>query len=41
MPRLQMKGQWLDQTGSGLDVPVTVRVMGSCVVLTAQERADR
>jgi toxic protein SymE len=34
VPRIQMKGHWLDQAGFSIDTPVTVRVMDGCLVLT-------
>ncbi len=40
VPWLQLKGHWLDKAGFAIDVPVTVRVMEGCLVLTAQEHAD-
>jgi hypothetical protein len=40
VPWLQLKGHWLDKAGFAIDVPVTVRVMEGCLVLTTQEGAD-
>lgn len=36
VPWLQLKGHWLEKAGFGIDVPVTVRVMEGCLVLTTQ-----
>jgi hypothetical protein len=33
---LQLKGHWLEKAGFGVDLPVTVRVMEGCLVLTTQ-----
>jgi toxic protein SymE len=41
VPWLQLRGHWLDRAGFGIDVPVTVRVMEGCLVLTAAgDQAD-
>lgn len=37
VPWLQLKGHWLDKAGFGIDVPVIVRVMEECLVLTAEK----
>lgn len=39
VPWLQLKGHWLDQAGFAIDVPVTVRVMEGCLVLTAETKS--
>jgi len=36
VPWVRLKGHWLDKAGFGIDVPVTVRVMEGCLVLTAE-----
>jgi toxic protein SymE len=38
VPWLQLKGHWLDKAGFGIDVPVTVRVMEGCLVLTTEQQ---
>lgn len=40
VPWLQLKGHWLDKAGFAIDMPVTVRVMEGCLVLTTQEGTD-
>ena len=40
MPWLQLKGHWLDKAGFAIDVPVTVRVMEGCLVLTVQRQRN-
>jgi hypothetical protein len=37
VPWLQMKGRWLAQAGFDFRVPVRVRVMPGCLVLTVEE----
>jgi toxic protein SymE len=36
VPWLQMKGRWLAQAGFDIRVPVRVRVMHGCLVLTVE-----
>ncbi|WP_084128005.1 SymE family type I addiction module toxin [Cellvibrio mixtus] len=36
VPWLQLKGDWLQQAGFGINAPVTIRVMHGCLVLTAE-----
>jgi hypothetical protein len=38
VPWLQLKVHWLDKAGFGIDVPVTVRVMEGCLVLTIEQQ---
>jgi hypothetical protein len=38
VPWIQMKGHWLDQAGFSIDMPVTVRVMEGCLVLTVENK---
>ena len=37
VPWLQMKGRWLAQAGFDIRVPVRIRVMHGCLVLTVEE----
>jgi toxic protein SymE len=37
VPWLQMKGRWLAQAGFDIRVPVRIRVMHGCLVLTIEE----
>jgi len=36
VPWLQLRGHWLDKADFGINVPVTVRVMEGCLVLTTE-----
>ena len=36
VPRIQLKGHWLQQAGFAINTPVKVRVMDGCLVLTAE-----
>jgi hypothetical protein len=37
VPWVQMKGRWLAQAGFDIRVPVRIRVMHGCLVLTVEE----
>jgi len=37
VPWLQMKGRWLAQAGFDIRVPVRIRIMHGCLVLTVEE----
>lgn len=37
IPRLRLKGQWLEQAGFKIHMAVRVRVMKGCLVLTVEE----
>jgi toxic protein SymE len=36
VPRIQLKGYWLQQAGFEINTPVKVRVMNGCLVLTIE-----
>ena len=37
IPWLQLKGHWLQQAGFEIDMPMTIRVMEGCLVLTTEQ----
>ncbi len=36
VPIIQLKGHWLQQAGFVIDMPITVRVMEGCIVITVE-----
>ena len=38
VPWIQMKGHWLRQAGFEIDMPIKIRVMEGCLVLTTEQK---
>lgn len=39
VPWIQMKGLWLEAVGFSINMPIKIRIMDGCLVLTAEDRS--